>query len=44
MHSHETRSFETVDQLEKWLRSNHETERELWVRIFKKESGTPTVT
>lgn len=37
-------SFETPRQLEQWLRSNHEHEQELWVRIFKKESGTPTVT
>jgi uncharacterized protein YdeI (YjbR/CyaY-like superfamily) len=44
MHSHEARSFETRDQLEEWLKSNHETKRELWVRIFKKETGTPSVT
>lgn len=44
MHSFETRSFETSDQLDDWLKANHETERELWVRIFKKSSGTPTVT
>lgn len=44
MHPPEARSFETADQLEKWLKANHETRRELWVRIFKKDSGTPTVT
>ncbi|QRK12929.1 YdeI/OmpD-associated family protein [Archangium violaceum] len=44
MHPPEARSFETVDQLESWLKANHETRRELWVRIFKKDSGTPTVT
>ena len=44
MHSHEARSYETRDQLEEWLKSNHATARELWVRIFKKETGTPTVT
>lgn len=44
MHSHDARLFETVDQLEMWLERNHGTERELWVRIFKKESGAPTVT
>jgi len=38
------RAFESVDDLEKWLKSNHATKRELWVRIFKKSSGTPTVT
>lgn len=44
MHPPEARSFETADQLEAWLNENHQTRRELWVRIFKKESGTPTVT
>lgn len=44
MHSDEARAFETADQLHEWLSSNHETKRELWVRIFKKQSGTPTVT
>ena len=38
------RAFEAVDDLEKWLKSNHATKRELWVRIFKKSSGMPTVT
>jgi uncharacterized protein YdeI (YjbR/CyaY-like superfamily) len=40
----EARAFETVDQLEEWLKVNHTTQRELWVRIFKKDSGMPTVT
>ena len=44
MHPSKTHSFETSDQLEKWLQLNHQTEPELWVRIFKKESGTLTVT
>lgn len=44
MQSDEARSFETTDQLARWLKSNHATERELWVRIFKKGSGTPSVT
>lgn len=39
----ETRSFETRDQLEEWLRSNHATAQELWIRMFKKGSGTPSV-
>ncbi len=37
-------SFETLEQLEKWLEANHQTETELWVRMFKKETGRPTVT
>jgi uncharacterized protein YdeI (YjbR/CyaY-like superfamily) len=38
------RAFESITQLDAWLRANHATERELWVRIFKKGSGTPSVT
>ena len=43
MDSTEARSFETPDQLETWLEANHETGRELWVRIYKKGSRTPSV-
>lgn len=38
------RAFETPDLLEDWLKLNHATHTELWVRIFKKTSGTPSVT
>lgn len=44
MPSAQARSFATADQLEDWLKVNHATQRELWVRIFKKDAGTPTVT
>ncbi len=37
------RSFATRDALEAWLASNHATERELWIRMFKKGSGVPSV-
>jgi uncharacterized protein YdeI (YjbR/CyaY-like superfamily) len=37
-------SFETPAQLEEWLMARHATERELWVRIFKKASAVPSVT
>lgn len=37
-------SFETIEQLESWLQANYATQRELWVRIFKKGSATQTVT
>ncbi len=37
-------AFKTPDQLENWLKLNHATTTELWVRIYKKASGTPTVT
>ena len=40
----EHRSFEKSELLDEWLRANHAAERELWVRVFKKGSGTPTVT
>jgi uncharacterized protein YdeI (YjbR/CyaY-like superfamily) len=44
MNATEARSFETPAQLEGWLEENHQTRRELWVRIYKKDSGTPSVT
>ena len=39
----EFQEFETSSQLEEWLQLNHESERELWVRIFKTDSGKTTV-
>jgi uncharacterized protein YdeI (YjbR/CyaY-like superfamily) len=44
MEMNDARAFATATQLEKWLKANHEKQRELWVRIFKKGSGTPSVT
>ncbi len=40
----EPRAFATSEKLHAWLKKNHATEQELWVRIFKKGSGTPSVT
>jgi uncharacterized protein YdeI (YjbR/CyaY-like superfamily) len=37
-------TFETAEQLQAWLRLNHASETELWVRIFKKATGQATVT
>lgn len=37
------RSFATPDLLEQWLRANHASATELWVRMYKKGSGTPSV-
>ncbi len=37
-------TFETPAQRHAWLRQNHASETELWVRIFKKATGQPTVT
>jgi len=36
-------SFETHEQLDAWLRAHHASEAELWVRIFKKGTGLPSV-
>lgn len=44
MAGEDARTFEAPRDLEKWLEANHAKERELWVRIFKKGSGTPSVT
>ena len=37
-------TFESSAQLHAWLQANHARETELWVRIYKKGSGTPSVT
>src|SRR5690606_33046780 len=36
-------SFETALELSDWLRLNHDTQKELWVRIFKKHSRQRSV-
>jgi uncharacterized protein YdeI (YjbR/CyaY-like superfamily) len=38
------RSFRTEADLERWMKANHAREPELWLRIYKKDSGEPTVT
>ena len=40
--AHQT--FESPEQLHAWLQANHASETELWVRIFKKATGQPSVT
>ena len=37
-------TLETPEQLHLWLKTNHASETELWVRIFKKATGQPSVT
>ena len=37
-------TFETPEQLHAWLRVNHTSQAELWVHIFKKATGQPSVT
>src|SRR4051812_27519707 len=38
------KSFRTEAAFEAWMRKNHARETELWLRIYKKSSGVPTVT
>jgi uncharacterized protein YdeI (YjbR/CyaY-like superfamily) len=38
------RSFRTEAAFERWLSTHHDREPELWLRIFKKDSGVVTVT
>ncbi len=39
-----TLAFATPQDLDLWLKDNHTSESELWVKIFKKGSGIPSVT
>jgi len=39
-----TLTFASSNDLDQWLKENHSTESELWVKIFKKGSGLPSVT
>ena len=38
------KTFRTEAAFESWLRKNHSRETEVWLRIYKKGSGVPTVT
>ena len=38
------RAFRSEAAFEAWLRANHARETEIWLRIYKKGSGTPTIT
>ena len=37
-------TFASPKDLGRWLKVNHATESELWVKIFKKGTGIPSVT
>jgi uncharacterized protein YdeI (YjbR/CyaY-like superfamily) len=37
------KSFRSEAAFEKWMEKNHARATELWLRIFKKDSGVPTV-
>lgn len=38
------KAFKTPEDLGRWLGMNHATESELWVKIYKKKTGIPSVT
>src|SRR5919108_19406 len=38
------KTFRTEAAFETWMRRNHARESEIWLRIYKKDSGVPTVT
>ena len=38
------RSFPTEAAFERWLATNHNRETEVWLRVYKKNSGVPSVT
>ena len=38
------KSFRTEAAFEAWMKTHHDRETELWLRIYKKGSGVPTVT
>ena len=40
----EVRFFETAADLRAWLAANHETATELWVGMYRKASGRPSIT
>jgi uncharacterized protein YdeI (YjbR/CyaY-like superfamily) len=37
-------TFETPKELNQWLKKNHKSESELWIKMFKKGSGLASVT
>ena len=39
-----TLTFTSPNDLAEWLKTNHNSESELWVKIFKKQTGIPSVT
>ena len=38
-----TQAFGTADDLREWLGTNHDAEDELWIKVYKKASGVPSV-
>src|SRR5919198_5784766 len=38
------KTFRTQAAFESWMRRNHARAREVWLRIYKKDSGVPSIT
>jgi uncharacterized protein YdeI (YjbR/CyaY-like superfamily) len=38
------KSFPSADAFAAWMRANHDTQPEIWLKVHKKDSGLPTVT
>jgi len=38
------KTFRTQAAFESWMRKNHAREREVWLRVYKKDSGVPSIT
>ena len=38
------KTFRTQAAFESWMRKNHAREREVWLRIYKKDSAVPSIT
>lgn len=43
-HPERIKSFPTEAAFEAWMHRNHAREPEIWIRVYKKASGVPTVT
>ena len=37
------RSFASAKKLSRWLKANHASENELWIKVFKVKTGKPSV-
>ena len=44
VHQHDIKSFRSAIELGHWLQKNHAIKDELWIKIFKKRTGKPSVT
>lgn len=37
------KSFENASQFGKWLATNHAKEQEVWIKVYKKDSGVASI-